>query len=169
MYIYIYIYIYIYAKFMLYLIFVLFKGFLYAYPNHPTTTYSHNNVMHAERCNEVFGSSWSDKCVWISADFALRSPFPVIHLLRQCDVEAAEDDCSRQGFTTEDIALRNEARLRWVSHNRIHSLISVEMDTDIVSAEVKGCASWGICLQESQQRPLRSSGRSCEKAAWHNQ
>lgn len=46
------------------------------------------------------------------AEFSLRSPYPIIHLLRGCDVGAAEEACESQGKTTEDISLENEARLR---------------------------------------------------------
>ncbi|EKX53193.1 hypothetical protein GUITHDRAFT_100902 [Guillardia theta CCMP2712] len=60
------------------------------------------------------------------ADFALRSPFPTVHLLRGVDIRKAEESCERRNSTTEEIAMRNEARLRGMGYREL-----VEMLGDI--------------------------------------
>ena len=56
------------------------------------------------------------------ADFALRSPFPTILILRGTDVREAEDLCDIQGRVTEDIAIANEARLRTVGYDKLRDM-----------------------------------------------
>lgn len=54
------------------------------------------------------------------ADFALRSTFPTLLLLRGVDVRRAEEVYSAQGQTTEDIALGNEARLESIGFEQLN-------------------------------------------------
>lgn len=57
------------------------------------------------------------------ADFALRSPFPTVLILRGSDVREAEDVCEQQGRVTEDIAIANEARLRQVGYAELQAAL----------------------------------------------
>jgi hypothetical protein len=56
------------------------------------------------------------------ADYALRSPFPTILILRGTDVREAEDLCDIQGRVTEDIAIANEARLRSLGYDKLRDV-----------------------------------------------
>jgi hypothetical protein len=58
------------------------------------------------------------------SEYSLRSPYPVVHLLRGSDVGLAEEECEAQGKTTEDIALENEARL--VACASIHICVPID-------------------------------------------
>ena len=63
------------------------------------------------------------------ADFALRSPFPTILVLRGTDVREAEDLCDIQGRVTEDIAIANEARLRTVGYEKLRDIFTGIMNS----------------------------------------
>ena len=63
------------------------------------------------------------------ADFALRSPFPTILVLRGTDVREAEDLCDIQGRVTEDIAIANEARLRTVGYEKLRDIFQGIMNS----------------------------------------
>eukprot|EP00873_Tetraselmis_striata_P002526 jgi/Tetstr1/422790/TSEL_013583.t1 len=56
------------------------------------------------------------------ADYALRSPFPTIHLLRQRDVDAAEDDWAALGKYTADITERNAAMLHGIGAGKLAAM-----------------------------------------------
>lgn len=58
------------------------------------------------------------------ADFALRSPFPTMLILRGTDVREAEDLCDIQGRVTEDIAIANEARLRSIGFQKLRDVFA---------------------------------------------
>ena len=58
------------------------------------------------------------------ADFALRSPFPTLLLLRGVDVRRAEEQYVSQGQTTEDIAIGNEARLDSIGFEQLSRLLA---------------------------------------------
>eukprot|EP00960_Hanusia_phi_P012006 349329-Hanusia_phi.AAC.1 len=58
------------------------------------------------------------------ADFALRSPFPTVLILRGTDVRNAEEICEQQGRVTEDIAIANEARLRQVGYDELARILT---------------------------------------------
>jgi hypothetical protein len=63
------------------------------------------------------------------ADFALRSPFPGVLILRGTDVRAAEDVCFEQGRQTEDIAIANEMRLRQIGYNELAQQLAAVINT----------------------------------------
>lgn len=63
------------------------------------------------------------------AEFALRSPFPTMLVLRGTDVREAEDLCDIQGRVTEDIAIANEARLRTVGYDKLRDIFSEIMQS----------------------------------------
>jgi len=69
--------------------------------------------------NSTFSDSPSDP-----ADFALRSPFPTVLILRGTDVRNAEEICEQQGRVTEDIAIANEARLRQVGYEELSRIFT---------------------------------------------
>jgi len=60
----------------------------------------------------------------VPADFALRSPFPTMLILRGTDVREAEDLCDIQGRVTEDIAIANEARLRSIGFQKLRDVFA---------------------------------------------
>ena len=60
----------------------------------------------------------------MGADFALRSPFPTMLILRGTDVREAEDLCDIQGRVTEDIAIANEARLRSIGFQKLRDVFA---------------------------------------------
>ena len=68
--------------------------------------------------NATFSSVPFDPC-----EFALRSPFPTIHLLRGSDVREAESICESQNRTTEDVAIANEAVLRGIGYAELRSML----------------------------------------------
>ena len=68
------------------------------------------------------------------AEFALRSPFPTILVLRGTDVREAEDLCDIQGRVTEDIAIANEARLRTVGYDKLRAIFA-DIFADIQTGE----------------------------------
>ena len=70
---------------------------------HPQSTFSENDVD--------------------PADFALRSPFPALLLLRGVDVRKAEERYASQGQTTEDIAIGNEVRLESVGYAQLSNIL----------------------------------------------
>ena len=85
------------------------------------------------------------------AEFALRSPFPTILVLRGTDVREAEDLCDIQGRVTEDIAIANEARLRTVGYDKLSDIFSEilhsvhigasELELDSIQAERQAAIS----------------------------
>jgi len=72
-------------------------------PFHPDSTYS----------------DFPDDC----ADYALRSPFPTIHLLRQRDVDAAEKEWLKLGKYTGDIAEKNAAMLNGIGARQLAAMM----------------------------------------------
>ncbi len=72
--------------------------------------------------NSTFSSDDRDP-----ADFALRSPFPTLLLLRGVDVRRAEEMYSQQGQTTEAVAMANEARLASMGFTFLRDLLEEVM------------------------------------------
>mmetsp|Transcript_11730 Transcript_11730/g.38586 ORF Transcript_11730/g.38586 Transcript_11730/m.38586 type:complete len:205 (+) Transcript_11730:20-634(+) len=58
-----------------------------------------------------------------AGDFANRSPHATIHLLRRCDVEAAQASYAERGLDTSDIADENAARLRGLGSNELRAAL----------------------------------------------
>ena len=57
------------------------------------------------------------------ADYTGRSPHPVIHLLRQCDIDAADEAWYEQG-PGDDIRAKNAALLRGMGESRLRSMLA---------------------------------------------
>lgn len=87
------------------------------------------------------------------ADFALRSPFPTLLLLRGVDVRRAEDQYNAQGQTTEDIAIGNEARLSSVGFEQLSRLLS-----DVIGQARKAKAQKRDEAEESDESDSETVG-----------
>jgi hypothetical protein len=72
--------------------------------------------------NSTFSSDERDP-----TDFALRSPFPTLLLLRGVDVRRAEEIYSQQGQTTEAVAMANEARLASLGFTYLRDMLEEVM------------------------------------------
>ena len=62
------------------------------------------------------------------ADYTGRSPHPVIHLLRQCDIDAADEAWYEQG-PGDDIRAKNAALLRGMGESRLRSMLRACVET----------------------------------------
>ena len=62
------------------------------------------------------------------ADYTGRSPHPVIHLLRQCDIDAADEAWFERG-PGDDIRAKNAALLRGMGESRLRSMLRACVET----------------------------------------